>query len=283
MKTAIKTLLLATTIVVLSACDIIDNPVQTPDINPPDTGTYNQNVLLEDYTGHTCGNCPAAAEEAHLIETTFGKDRVIVVAVHAGPFAFTNSSYPLDWTCPEGNELDQTFRNSRAGNPNGLVNRTERSGKFILSKDDWAPATVVELAKDPRMGLSAESSWDADSKTVTVDVDMTFLTEGTPDYQIVAIITESKLVGDQLDYRKTPSHVEDYEFDHVLRTSINGTWGEPISAENIEAGTEMKKQFEYTFSSSSGWVPENCDVVVYVHQYNTTKEIVQVTKVGVVE
>lgn len=269
-------------LLLVTSCDVIENPIQEGGvIPPPDTATYTQNVLLEDYTGHVCGNCPAAADDADSIQQRFGSDRVIVVGVHAGPFARTSSSYPTDWTCPESVELDNTFRISRAGNPNGLVNRTERSGKFILSKDDWPPATVVELAKEPRLGILAEASWDEDTKTVVVDVDLKFLKEGTIDYHLVGWVIENGLVGDQLDYRQTPSHVEDFEFEHVLRTSINGTWGERLSAVPVSAGTEMQKQLVFQFPSDKDWKPENCDIVVFVHQHQTTLEVVNVTKVHV--
>lgn len=269
-------------LLLVASCDVIQNPIQDGEpVSPPDTSTYTQNVLLEDYTGHVCGNCPAAADEAYKIQDQFTSDRVIVVGVHAGPFARTSSSYPTDWTCPESVELDNNFRISRAGNPNGLVNRTVRSGKFILSKDDWAPATVVELAKEPRLGILAESTWDEASKTVTVDVSLKFLKEGTIDYHLVGWIIENGLVSDQLDYRKTPSHVEDFEFEHVLRGSINGTWGERLSETLVAEGTDMQKQLQYTFPSDKDWKPENCDVVIFVHQHQTTLEVVNVTKVHV--
>jgi len=268
----------------VAACDEIDNPLQEGGITPPDTsGEFVQNVLLEDYTGHTCGNCPEAAREAARIANTFGKDRVIVVGVHSGPFALTRADYPTDWTCPEGQEMDQTFKISRAGNPNGLVNRTERNGKFILSKDDWDPATSNLLAKEPALGMELTSQWNAETKTVSVSAKLTFLKEGTTDYQIVGWIIENGLVGDQLDYTKSPSHIEDFEFEHVLRAGMNGTWGEPLSTEVIPAGTVKTVPLSFTFPAGKDWKPENCEVVVFVHKHGTTKEVVQVNKVHVVE
>ena len=46
----------------------------------PITTVAKKNVLLEDFTGQDCSNCPRAAETAHQLQETFGTDRVVVVA-----------------------------------------------------------------------------------------------------------------------------------------------------------------------------------------------------------
>jgi thiol-disulfide isomerase/thioredoxin len=268
----------------ITACDIIDDPIQSGGITPPDTTLkFIQKVLIEDYTGHTCGNCPEAAEEAERIAETFGKDRVIVVGVHSGPFALPRSDYPTDWRTAEGEEMDQTFRISRAGNPNGLVSRTEFNNKFILSMGNWDPATSALLAKEAALGIELTPTWDATTKTVNVDAKLTFIKEGTTDYHIVGWVIENKLIGDQLDYRQSPSHVKDFKFEHVLRASMNGTWGEPITTEVIAAGATKNIPLSFTFPAGKDWKPENCEVVVYVHKHGTTREIVQVEKIKVVK
>ena len=48
-----------------TSCDVIDNPIQEGGpIDPPDTATFTKNVLLEDYTGHTCGQCPCSSRHS---------------------------------------------------------------------------------------------------------------------------------------------------------------------------------------------------------------------------
>lgn len=267
-----------------SSCDVVTDPIEKP-VVPPDTSeTVQQNVLLEDYTGHLCGNCPAAADRAKEIQTLYGKKRVIVVAVHSGHFARTNPEYPIDWRSPEGEELNTAFGNSRAGNPNGLVNRKERNGKFILSVGDWASATAQELERTPAMGIKATTQWDAATATVTATVELNYLTTGQPDYYLAGYLIEDGLVGDQLDYRVNPSHVKDFAFDHVLRASVNGTWGQQVSATTVAAGTKIQKQIQYTFPAGKSWNPAKCQLVFFVHRYNNpdTKEVIQVISVPVI-
>ena len=85
------------------SCDKVDNayPAQTytggldPTLYPgnitdyvvptfsPNTNT-NRNVLIEDFTGHTCIFCPDAAAEAHNLETA-NPGRVFTSTLHTGP------------------------------------------------------------------------------------------------------------------------------------------------------------------------------------------------------
>ena len=70
------------------SCDVIDGPVNEDFVIDTSGGSsFDKAVLLIDFTGHKCGNCPTAGETAKMIESSFG-DKVIVVASHVGTLAF---------------------------------------------------------------------------------------------------------------------------------------------------------------------------------------------------
>ena len=264
----------------LLSCDIIDSPIQSPDIPVDTTSNFKQNVLLEDYTGHTCNNCPAAAEDAHQLETAFGSDRVIIVAVHAGPFANpAPPDYPADHRTTVGTELDNAFRISRAGNPNGMVSRINYNGKLIQSPGNWAPATADLLDNAPTLGIELERTWSASTKTVDLEATLHFLEEGDTNYYLSAWITESGIIGDQEDKRKSPTHIEDYEFEHMLRGSFNGTWGDRVSATIVAKGQKLTKTLQFVFPTGVAWVPENCRIVVFVHKHDASVSVTQLKDV----
>jgi len=50
--------------IVITSCDVLEGPFDEQVNNNIDTTKPLRKILLEDYTGHTCGNCPCAAEEA---------------------------------------------------------------------------------------------------------------------------------------------------------------------------------------------------------------------------
>lgn len=103
-------------LLILGACDKIDKPRENTTsligVNYIERDNYAvagfNKVLLEDYTGHTCGNCPRAAEKAEELKTLY-KDSLIVIAVHAGSFANPTSSYPNDYRTNVGTDWDNFF------------------------------------------------------------------------------------------------------------------------------------------------------------------------------
>ncbi|MGB2413658.1 MAG: hypothetical protein ACPH9Q_08035, partial [Schleiferiaceae bacterium] len=56
-------------------CDVIDQPFKNG--GPQDTTSTAQlrNVLIEDFTGHRCKNCPKASKEIEALVDAFGADR----------------------------------------------------------------------------------------------------------------------------------------------------------------------------------------------------------------
>ena len=91
-------------LIFLSSCDHVENPypaVSTdldttlfPGVwseyvaNEWPTFTQNlntdRNILLEDFTGHLCPNCPNAAREIEAIRTIY-EDQIIALAIHVSP------------------------------------------------------------------------------------------------------------------------------------------------------------------------------------------------------
>ena len=68
-----------------TACDIVEPPfAETSTTGPtgPVSGAVRK-VLLEDFTGHKCGNCPRAGEAADALKLAYG-DQLIVYAAHVG-------------------------------------------------------------------------------------------------------------------------------------------------------------------------------------------------------
>ncbi|MGZ4090555.1 MAG: hypothetical protein ACXVNO_07530, partial [Bacteroidia bacterium] len=107
-------------------------------------------VFLEDYTGHTCGNCPAAAIVSENLSEQY-KDSLVAIAVHAGFFSKINSpDYLTSFTCTPGNDWDAAsgFGISAAGNPNGMIDRRNFPGDgLILKETKWPTCVPIELKR----------------------------------------------------------------------------------------------------------------------------------------
>ncbi len=152
------------------ACDKIDEPLQLigeEDI-PQDiddtlffidsTMVFHKQVLLEDYTGHKCVNCPEAAIFAHNLADELDH-KLVIIAIHAGFYAKPDpdNGYPADLRTTSGEELYTDFE--IFANPIGMINRGEYSGNMQVFPDNWETVINDQLAMDPVAGLSLKNKY----------------------------------------------------------------------------------------------------------------------------
>lgn len=278
-------------IVALSSCDVIEGPYDEQIIVDSIAGPVRK-VLIEDYTGHQCGNCPCAAEEAIKLSNQY-KGRVVVVATHIGFFARTNTTgkYTYDFKTQTGNELDSYFQIDNVGLPRGLVNRKQYDNSLILNPTGWASAVSSILDQDgvpgvdttkPAIVLDINQNYNTTSRTVNADIEIEYLQSGNSNHHVVFYIVEDSIKNWQLFYPACSPTSANYETDnyyhrHVLRGSVNGTWGEQVSAStNIPVGTKITKT--YTKVLDPSWNDKQIYLVAFVHD-NVTKEVLQVEEV----
>lgn len=261
-------LYLTIALIVLGACDIIEPPYEeNPNINPSDT--TKRKVLLEDFTGYRCGNCPYAAEVAHQLENLYS-GRVLSIGVHIGYYAVPQPPNPLDYRSETGNDIDALYKIGEVGTPNGLINRAVHNNKLIKEKDSWAQFTVQELKKSADMKFAINTSYNNDTRTISADIAVTYINAQTNQNQYLAVyIVEDSVIGYQTWYNHNPELVENYAHHNVLRGSMNGTWGEKLSTENISANQMFNKHYEYQIPSTANWRAKKLKIVAFVYQDNS--------------
>ncbi|TAL67035.1 MAG: Omp28-related outer membrane protein [Bacteroidetes bacterium] len=273
MKIIYHLLSLITLFILLACCDEITGDYRQSQNQNIDTSKNARRILLEDYTGFKCGSCPAAAEIAHDIESRYS-GRVILMTVHAGYFAEPTTAHPYDFRTPEGNEWNVTFGIRDIGNPNGMVNRIKSDGSYVITPTKWDAVVLSLLNTEPVLKLEFNAYYSLSRKEISVDAMLTYLKDGFPTHNFVACILEDSIVQYQIDYRKTPQDIEDYVHNHVFRATMNSTWGEPVSVNDIKAGAVIRKNCKYIIPESKGWRIDKLKIVCFVHD-NSTKEILQ--------
>lgn len=275
----------------MSSCDIIEGPYDEQ-LVIDSTSSPVRNILLEDYTGHQCGNCPCAAKEAINLANLYN-GRIIVVATHVGFFARTNATgkFTYDFKTQTGNELDAYFQVDAVGLPRGLINRKQYNSSLILNPSGWASAVSSLLDTDgdskvdtlkPAVDIEIDPSYNSTSRTVTADINLEYLEAGNNNHHVVLYVVEDSITNWQLFYAQcSPTSVaydeQNYVHRHVLRGSVNGTWGEQVSANTtIPVGTKITKT--YTKVLDPSWNDKQIYLVAFVHD-NVTKEVLQVEEV----
>ena len=68
----------------------------------------DRKVLVEEFTGVRCVNCPAGASELDNLRGIYG-DRLVVVSIHTGDFSTPYSDSKFDFRTPEGTALEKNL------------------------------------------------------------------------------------------------------------------------------------------------------------------------------
>jgi hypothetical protein len=128
-----KYLAILSSILIIISCDVEEGPFITDYnsyINP------DKKVLIEDFTGHLCPNCPNAARELDAIHDIYG-DQIIGMAVHvsttfARPYSSNQApNFQYDFRTQWGDNWDAFYETSSIGLPAGMINRIGFLSGFI--------------------------------------------------------------------------------------------------------------------------------------------------------
>jgi hypothetical protein len=256
---------------------IIDTTDTTDSTDTSDTVIYIRKILLEDYTGHRCGNCPRSHEKLQELLNVYGI-KIVPLCVHAGFFAMPMSQYTADYRTSTGNDLNTYFGNSNAGLPNGMVNRTELDGNVIIQHSNWEQVIQGILLLEPEMDIKIVNDYNSTSNTLKTDIKLTSLNEFSQTLKLAVYLKEDSIVSFQTDYDHDPQDISDYIHRHVLRDAINSTWGDLVSDQIITVNQTINFSYYYTLNSS--WQSSKCSVVAYVYD-DETKQIIQAEEIKV--
>lgn len=266
----------------LSSCDKVNDPYNTSGpVGGGDTTVVKvRKVLLEDYTGHRCGNCPPAAVTAQTLKTTYG-EKLVVMTIHAGFFAEPKAApYGYDFRNTVSDDYDNFFVDG-APNPLGMVNRREYpANNHIKDFGEWGTLVGAALSEAPDAHIEITNLYNTTSRQLSTKVRTEFLNPLTGDYKLAVLLVEDSIVKPQKFYYPAPGKDSlTYVHHHVLRDAIsNDSWGDLIATGSVAAGDTVSVSLSYDLPLNfKGLVPRenHCYVVAYVYNA-TTYEVIQV-------
>ena len=284
MKKIIPIFLLFASLLFVS-CDKIKGPYNEINVAPVDTTAEvkQRKVLIEDFTGHRCPNCPRAAEAIKSLQQ-LRPGKVIAIGVHVTvQFAAPGSGiYFIDFRTPVGNSNDSLFQVSALGLPTGMVNRLRVNGIRRIEYSKWSQYADSLLNLPAQAFITIENSYNAASRTLTTTVKSDFLVDTLAgNYKLAVYLTEDSIVHAQKDNLiASPSNDSNYVHQHVLRGSINGTFGEALNTSPVNSSSTFTKT--YTKVLNAAWKENHCAVVAFIYD-DTTKEVLQAEEHEVVE
>lgn len=262
------------------SCDKIEEPYIKPNnqtndtipLNSEDTLDWNNKkiVLLEDYTGVRCVNCPKASEIALSLQGKYN-DQLVILSVHSGFLSAPNGGFP-DFRTDEGTEWYNRFNFNY--NPIGTVNRQKKGQEYGYNSSEWEQAVAEAIVGEPNIRLLIAKDYDKATRKLKVSVYSKFLEESFGIYNLTICLMEDSIVGKQV----TEAGIDTaYMHRHVFRSCINGAWGNSLNEEGeiMNAG----KQFvnNYSIILDEKFKVKDCYIVAYVYKKDELT-ILQVTE-----
>jgi thiol-disulfide isomerase/thioredoxin len=233
--------------IALASCDKVDKqkiidargngvvqPLLVDTLNFPDSTA--KTILLEDYTGHTCGNCPKAHDKAQELYSKY-PGRIVITSVHCSSFSNTfpvgAPKYTYKFWTTESKALDNIFKCSLGtGLPKGMVNRRQdNSGAFPLDFGQWEAAIVSELNKKSVIKIESKATLDTLNNKIDLSAKIKYLQTINDTLNFSVYVLEDSIVAWQQDYSKPigSQDVQFYTHRHVFRKAVGGENGETIS------------------------------------------------------
>ena len=210
------------------------------------TEVQKKNILIEDFSGVRCGNCPDAADILHKMQRNH--DNIYSITIHAGSYAEPLADNK-DFRTDDGNTIRDHF--APDAYPKGMVNRSSINGGYVKGRDTWVALSKMYEVKNSIVNLYATAEGDASTREVTIHVEgyYTGEPENATNYLCVAMLQDNMLSYqiDNYAYDGYGGVVENYNQMHVLRDYVSDVWGDPISAAK---GSYFEKDYTYKVPAS---------------------------------
>lgn len=245
----------------------VESPIATPEARV---------VLIEEFTGVRCPNCP----QGHAITASIkagNPDKVVSISLHpinslGAPYSFSVQDFRSQKAQTLFDYLGQIGLEPAAG-----IDRTVFSGetKILLDKSKWANYTTQQLSTTTPVNIAIDKTLDTTNNELTVAVELHYTSAVTETNKLTVVLTESDMVTAQLDGAIIDTF---YVHKDVMRDFISDTQGDLLNT-TLEAGRVIRKVYKKTLDAA--WKPENMHIVAYVHESQNSKVVYQVKEVEV--
>ena len=242
--------------------------------------TDQHNILIEDFTGWRCVNCPnMAAFLANNIEFIYPS---VVVSLHPASNSLSNTDQVasrFSLSCTLADEIANTLAGSNVASSLSLpavsIDQKPYDGQILQSGDT---TTVYNTLRS--LAYSQYFSYFINKKefaNLAIHVNKlsnnnyelsTLIVPGSYSNRSVRFqlwLLESGIVA----YQSTQTGIDrEYVNNHVLRMAINGNQGESISLSDDNVVKSYQLSLEGT-----GYIADNCSVVAIISDPNTNEVI----------
>ncbi|MGB6268700.1 MAG: Omp28-related outer membrane protein [Olleya sp.] len=215
-------------------------------------------ALLEEYTGNTCGFCPAGHKISDDLKASKPK-QVFAINIHTGDFA---RPVTKDFRTPDSDAIYAIPTTGVSGFPAGVVNRTaplsgspQKTGGWATSRGLWASNASVQITQNTYINIAGQAYVHPTTRKMIVNMEA-YYTAAAPSNASMKI-SVALLQSNVIAYQRSASTYypamlqkagddKTYKHNHALRKILTaGSTGEAMTGAKT-TGTTWKKTYNYT-------------------------------------
>ncbi len=237
-------------------------------------------ILIEEFTGASCAPCSTGHEVVKGLKGEY-PGRIIVIAYHIFNFPQANPVPDVsatDFRTQKATDVGAFF-GGIAGMPSAIIDRTARSGNFVLGRGEWITAVHERADTTSLMNMHLTSVFNAAKMEASVKLKIAYTEPFAERHLVTIAIVEDSVIDAQL----TPKGVDTfYTHNYILRDIATSISGDLVldSIGTKEPGRVFERSFEMPFKE--GWKPEHCKLIAFVHSADPNKrEVFQVVETKV--
>lgn len=250
----------------------------------PDTAVPQQkHILIEDFTGIRCQNCPKAQVRAEKIADSF-KGRVVITGIHVTQtFGTPYPESKYNFRTQDGENVYAMLGDDPGALPIGDLDRKLFPGKKtpFINFTEWETRAASQLQLTTPVNIRfLKKEYNESTRELDAKILVTF-TEDVKDSSYISVaLKETGMIDIQL--LPDPDNPVDshYVHKHVLRAMV-APYNGLFLGSNIKAGQTYIVAF--TRRLNNDWVADNCSITAFVHHRSgrTNLEVRQVVETEV--
>lgn len=237
----------------------------TVDLEGGDVEPFGKTVLIKDFTGARCVNCPAAAEYAHNLQHQLDENHIFIMSVHAGFLAQPMGGFP-NFLTDEGTE----WYNNHNSNPLFAVDHVALTEGNALNEGQIDAPVAAALLEEQSFEIVVSPNYDEASRHLQVGVKAVALEDRDGEFYITVCLVEDHITG----WQTVPGGVDkEYDFRNVFRGTLNGAYGDAFEDFNVDSNDTLN--FSYNTEINADYNADECYLMVYIYDKTQGDKILQ--------
>lgn len=242
-------------------------------IETPVAAAELKNVVIEEFTGVRCPNCPQGHQIIQAIKAANG-ERVVSVSLHpvnslgvhykfsADTFENANAQTLFDYLVQIGLE------------PAAAVDRIPANATSVLfEKNSWTTKVNEQLAKPAPVNLKLSKTYNATTRELTIVSELHYTQNISSQNKLTLLLTESDIISAQLNGSVIDTF---YTHNDIQRAFVSDIQGDVVTQQPLDAGRVVIKIYKTTLAAK--WKPENMHILAYVHEFQNDSKLVHQAK-----